>query len=171
MDKLRRIHPQAIPAALERANRYRILNEPREAESICRDVLEVDPRNKGALTMLLLSLTDQFGTDFRETLAQAETLVPMLETEYERAYYAGVVAERAGKALLHTGHPVEGCLDRIRDAMRHFDTAQEMAESGNDEALLRWNACVRLVRRHDPTGSGSRSHAFDPESFDDEVPR
>ena len=38
-----------MPAALEKALRYRLLNEPVEAESICRDVLEVDPDNQAAL--------------------------------------------------------------------------------------------------------------------------
>ena len=49
MAELKRILPSAAPVALEKALRYRLLNEPMQAESICRDVLEVDPSNKEAL--------------------------------------------------------------------------------------------------------------------------
>ena len=62
MFTLKPIDPAAVPAALQQAERYRLLNEPEEAESICLDVLAVEPDNQQALVMLLLSLTDQFVT-------------------------------------------------------------------------------------------------------------
>jgi len=49
MAELKRLHKDAIPAALEKAERYRLLNEPGEAESICLDILAVDPDNQRAL--------------------------------------------------------------------------------------------------------------------------
>ena len=53
----------AIPSAIAKAERYRLLNEPGEAESICLDVLQIDPHNEDARIMLLLALTDQFPLD------------------------------------------------------------------------------------------------------------
>ena len=63
MFKLKPLSKEAVPAALEKANCYRFLNEPVEAESICLDILEVEPENQQAIITLLLSLTDQFGHD------------------------------------------------------------------------------------------------------------
>src|SRR5262245_5730837 len=51
------ISRDAIPAALAKAERYRLLNEPLEAESICLDVLQIDGANQDAIVMLLLALT------------------------------------------------------------------------------------------------------------------
>ena len=50
-----------LPAALQKAERYRLINDPTSAESICLDVLTVDPENRQALMTLLLAITDQFG--------------------------------------------------------------------------------------------------------------
>ena len=44
MFELKRLSADAIPAALEKALRYRLLNDPAEAESICHDVLRIVPR-------------------------------------------------------------------------------------------------------------------------------
>ena len=60
MFELKTLSKSAVPAALAQAERYRLLNEPAEAESICLDVLRVEPDNQDALVTLVLSLTDQF---------------------------------------------------------------------------------------------------------------
>jgi hypothetical protein len=83
---LKPISREGVPAALRKAERYRLINDPSSAESICRDVLTVDPGNQQALVTLLLAITDQFA-----------------------------------------GAPTEG----------------------NDESILRWNTCVRLLARHE----------------------
>ena len=57
MSELKKLSKEAIPAALEKAERYRLLNEPGEAESICLDILAIDPENQRAIIMLLLALT------------------------------------------------------------------------------------------------------------------
>src|SRR5688572_23354783 len=89
-----------IARAVERAERYRLLNEPVEAESICLDVLSADPENQRALVMLLLALTDQLDEDAADAVARAREILPRLREEYERAYYAGIIAERRAKAQL-----------------------------------------------------------------------
>lgn len=46
--ELKPLSKKAIPRAIEKADRYRLLNEPSDAESICLDVLAVDPENQRA---------------------------------------------------------------------------------------------------------------------------
>jgi hypothetical protein len=104
--ELKAISPEAVARALAKAERYRLLNEPGEAESICRDVLEVEPDNQEALTTLVLALTEQFHED-TSTVVEAHAAVGRLRDDYERTYYAGIVAERRAKARLRHGMP--GC--------------------------------------------------------------
>src|SRR5580658_10879717 len=98
MFELKHISPEAIPVALEKAERYRLLNEPWQAESICRDILRIDPEHDLALVMLLLALTDQFGKGV--TAAQAREVLGRLKGGYERAYYSGIICERWAESLL-----------------------------------------------------------------------
>ena len=135
----------AIPAALERAERYRLLNEPTQAESICLDILEADPANQQALILLLLSLTDQFGDS--HAVERASVLLVRLSDEYHRAYYQGIVYERRARAQLHRSAPGGGttAYHLLRDAMQCYEKAETIRPADNDEALLRWNACARTI--------------------------
>jgi hypothetical protein len=147
MFKLKPLSKEAIPAALEKANCYRYLNEPVEAESICLDILEVEPDNQQAITTLLLSLTDQFGHDLGKSFTKARELFPRLEDEYSRIYYRGIICERRARAHLDRGGPGSGHLayDWLRQAMDAFETAIDKRLAGNDDAVLRWNACARII--------------------------
>ena len=147
MTDLKPISRDAIPHALEKVERYRLLNEPAEAESICRDVLRADPGNHRALVMLLLTLTDQFGRG-RAGVNDAREIVARLAGEYERAYYEGIVCERQGKALLRGGAAgsESGTYGWLREAMRAYERAEAIRPAGNDDAILRWNACARILR-------------------------
>ena len=145
--KLRSIAKSAIPRALQRADRYRLLNEPRCAESICLDVLVIDPENRVALRTLLLSLTDQFtsGGAARQ-MEHAKQILPKLDA-YEQKYYAGIISERFARYQLHLGHPGanSAAYAYLREAMQLYDEANELAADGNDEAVLRYNTCVRTI--------------------------
>jgi hypothetical protein len=145
----KRLTREGIPRALERAERYRFLNEPVEAESICLDVLAADPQNEQALVTLLLALTDQFDEGSAEALHQARELLPRLRSEYERAYYAGLISERRAKAQLRHGGPGAGfaAYDSFQDAMSWYAKAERLRPPGNDDALLRWNTCARILQR------------------------
>jgi hypothetical protein len=147
--ELKAVSPEAVARALAKAERYRLLNEPGEAESICRDVLQVEPDNQEALTTLTLALTEQFHDD-ASTVVEAFTTVGQLRDEYERAYYTGIVAERRAKARLRHGMP--GCgpqaYEWLRDAMTWYEKAEAIRSVGNDDARLRWNACARLIMRN-----------------------
>src|SRR3954468_5939657 len=146
MRELKQLHKDAIPAALEKAERYRLLNEPGEAESICLDALAVDPQNQQAIAVLLLAITAQFDDD-PATVAHAWDTVAQLEDEYERAYYTGIVHERRAKALLRHRTPRGGpvAYQWLREAMTWYERAESCRPPANDDALLRWNACARLI--------------------------
>src|SRR5262245_10385542 len=150
MFELKPLHKEAIPAALEKAVRYRLLNEPGEAESICHDVLQIDPENQQALVVLLLAMTDRFGKGYAVGVTQARDILPRLHDPYERAYYAGIIAERKAKAVLQQGAPSSGyaAYDCLRDAMSSYEQAEALRPPGNDDALLRWNACARIIMQN-----------------------
>ena len=141
---------EGIPAALEKAHRYRLLNEPEQAESICEDVLAVDPENQEALATLILSLTDRFGGPRPVSPRHARTYLPRLHSEYDREYYAGIIDEREGIAWLRSEKPHGGsaAYDCLRQAMSRFERAEAIRPHGNDDALLRWNSCARMIQDH-----------------------
>ncbi len=146
--ELKTLSPEAVDRALARAERYRLLNEPGQAVSICLDALEVQPENQTALTTLLLALTDQFDSD-SSSVSDAWDTVSRLRDPYERAYYSGIVFERRAIARLRQGRP--GCGPQayqwLREAMAWYEKAEAQRPAGNDDALLRWNACARLIMR------------------------
>jgi hypothetical protein len=147
---LKPLSREAIPAALERATRYRLLNEPAEAESICLDVLRAEPDNQQALVVLLLALTDRFNKGYGVSDTQTQELLLRLQGGYDRAYYAGIICERKAKAQLHQGSPGSGftAYELFRNAMDWFEKAEAIRPAGNDEALLRWNTCARIIMRN-----------------------
>jgi hypothetical protein len=150
MFPLKSIAEEAVPGALAKAERYRLLNEPELAESICHDVLAVEPDNQEALVMLLLALTDQFRGGQGNLLSQAQALLPRLRHDYERHYYAGIIWERHGLARLTHGGPGSGtaAYPCLRRAMECYEQAEAVRPPGNDDAILRWNTCVRVCQRH-----------------------
>lgn len=146
---LKKISPDGIPHALERAERYRLLNEPAQAESIYRDVLAVDADNQAALRQLILSLTDQFGVSGTGNAArEARDHIVQLDDEYDRAYYTGIVYERETRAYLERKNVVRSAAyDGFRHAMEWYERAESLRPPGNVDSLLRWNACVRAIER------------------------
>ena len=143
MFELKPIHREAIPNALKKAELYRLLNEPAQAESICCDVLQVDAHNQQAMITLLLALTDQF--DQGVAINRPQELLPHLHGEYERAYYAGLIYERKARAQLSQGLPGARftAYELLREAMFWYERAEAIRPPDNDDATLRWNACVR----------------------------
>jgi tetratricopeptide (TPR) repeat protein len=147
MFELKMLSAEAIPAALEKALRYRLLNDPAEAESICHDVLRIDPDNQEALVILLLALTDRFGKGYAVGVTEAQQVLSSLHDPYERAYYAGIICERRAKAQLSQGHPGSGhdAYELLREAMAFYEKAETLRPAKNDDALLHWNTCARLI--------------------------
>src|SRR5215813_12063900 len=149
MFELKAISAGSFPGALAKAERYRLLNEPTEAESICRDILDADPSNQAALTSLILALTDQIPED-SGAFGRALTAVRQLEPAYDRAYYAGIAWERRARAAYRSGSP--GARRYVHDwivqALRQFEEAERLRVPDNDDAILRWNTCVRFLAGH-----------------------
>jgi hypothetical protein len=149
MFQLKLISRDSIPLAIEKAERYRLLDEPGLAESICLDILEADPQNAKAIVILLLSITDQFGTTSSGDVNRARQLLPKLQNEYEKNYYAGIIAEREGMAILNRRtHGQFAAYEWLTEAMEFFEKAETIRPQGNDEAIMRWNTCARLIMRH-----------------------
>ena len=148
--ELKSLSHDAIPAALEKAHRYRLLNEPEQAESICEDVLRLDPENQEAVASLILALTDRFGGPRPVPPRRVRELLPRLTGGYERAYYAGIIAEREGIAWVRSGQPRSGEAAYVcfREAMALFERAEELRPPANDDAILRWNSCARMIMNH-----------------------
>ncbi len=143
------LSPEAVPAALEKARHYRLLNEPGAAESICLDVLNVEPDNQDALATLVLAMSDRFARDFVIGDNRIQDYLSKITGEYERAYYTGITYERRAKAVLEKGglNAYELC----RQAMDWFEKAESMRPAGNDDAILRWNQCARIINANQLT--------------------
>ncbi len=146
MFELKPLSHEAIPAALEKANRYRLLNEPGAAESIYLDILAVEPNNQDALKNIVLAMSDRFGKDYSIGDTHVNEYLGRLSDNYERAYYAGIVFERRAKATLNKSGV--GAYELFRQAMDCFEKAGELRPSGNDDAILRWNGCARVINRN-----------------------
>ncbi len=149
MLQLKKISAESIPEALEKAERYRLLNEPRLAESICLDILDADPKNNKAVVIMLLAITDEFSLPSPADVNEAKRLLPRLPDEYDRNYYGGIICERKGKSLLGKNIPDGSFIayEWISDAMDYYEKAEAVRPAGNDDAILRWNTCVRLIIR------------------------
>ncbi len=149
MFELKPLSPDSIEPALKKAHRYRLLNEALEAESICRDVLLIDPGNREAQITLLLALTDQFERKL-DKFEQARTLLEELDDGYERVYYDGVICERRAKTALEGGGPGSGVVAYgwFREAMERYEAALQLRSPGNDDPTLRWNTCARIINRN-----------------------
>ncbi len=146
--ELKSISEQSIPHTLEKVERYRLLNEPALAESICLDVLAVVPDHQQALISLLLARTDQFHSNAQPK--GALEVLAGIKGNYEQEYYAGVIWERLGNARVR--HPDLGArtsaYHALRDAMIHYEKAMDFAPAGNDDAILRWNTCARMIMQN-----------------------
>ena len=149
MPDLKRISKEAIPRAVQKAERYRLLNQSWATESICLDILEVDPTNQPVLVMLLLAITDQFGAESRELARRAREVLGRITDPYQKAYYAGIIDERLGHAQLAQGvmHAEAMAYESLKDAMDSFVKAEQLRQPGNDDAILRWNTCLRTIQR------------------------
>src|SRR5438270_12664319 len=92
--ELKTLSPEAVPRALAKAERYRLLNEPGEAESICLDALEADPEHQEALVTLILALTDQCADEATAAVGEGWRVLEGIRDEHDRRYYSGIIWER-----------------------------------------------------------------------------
>ena len=145
--RLKPISKEAIPRAIQKAERYRLINQSWAAESICRDILEIDPDNQQVMVMLVLALTDQLASGHATVMKAVRETLPRITDSYQRAYYTGIASERSGQAHIVRGGMGSGHLayDALKDAMSWYEKAEAIRPAGNDDAILRWNTCARLI--------------------------
>jgi tetratricopeptide (TPR) repeat protein len=144
--KVKRISTAGIAVAISKAELYRSLNEPEEAVSICRDILTIEPQHQPALRLLGLALTDQFTGRESDRYRETEEIFRQLKDSYERLYYTGILHERRAKAQLNAGQLPRSLVALFDHALDHFAEAEKIRPAGNDDAILRWNSCVRLLQ-------------------------
>jgi len=148
---LKTISRASVPAALEKAERYRLLNDPEQAESICRDILAVEPEHQPALRVMILALTDQFADghgDGHGGVHEAVRQIAKLADQYERAYFTGITHEREARAALSRNMVSHAtAYAGFRQAMDWYEKAEALRPAGNDDAILRWNSCARTIAR------------------------
>ncbi len=145
--KLKTISWSGISEALNKAHLYRCLREPEEAESICHDILAIAPEDQVALRTLGLAITDQFAGQGSDRYAEVVSIFQRLSAPYEREYYMGLLHERRAKAQMRAGALPQSLVNMFQDAMRCFERAEKIHPPNNDDAVLRWNRCVRLLEK------------------------
>jgi DNA-directed RNA polymerase subunit F len=160
--EFKQLHKEAIPAAIEKAKQYRLLNEPSAAQSICLDILEVDPDNQEALVIIILAMTDRLTRDYSVGDSQIDTYLDKVSDEFQKAYYTGIVYERRAKAILKKGASGSEAtvFELFRQAMEWFEKAESLSSEQDDNAILRYNHCLRLINANG-LAPQERSHDFD----------
>lgn len=146
MFELKPLSHEAVDSALEKAKHYRLLNEPGAAESICLDILAVEPDNQEALVDIVLAMSDRFAKDYAVGDARIQDFLSRITDEYERTYYTGIVYERRAKAVLDRNGL--NAYELFVQAMGFFDNAEAIRPADNDDAILRWNGCARIITRN-----------------------
>ena len=96
----------------------------------------------------------------RTAAARADEFLSRLNDEYDRLYYSGLIRERRAKAALQRDrYAAPHAAEWLREAMHFFERAEAVRPSHNDDAVLRWNACGRLLQ-----------HLPEPQPRDQEEP-
>jgi tetratricopeptide (TPR) repeat protein len=158
---LKTISKSGISQALAKVEHYRYLNQAEEAESICRDILMVDPENQRALRLLGLAITDQFTGNVSDRHHEAEECFAKLVSPYERSYYHGILHERRAKAEMRAGLMPHSLMASFEHALHFYEEAEHIRPQGNDDALLRWNRCVRLMQSLSPPFARQMERPFE----------
>lgn len=153
MFELKQLHQDTINRAIEKAEHYRLLNEPASAESICLDVLAADPENQRALVIMLLAMTDRFGKGYTISNNKVQEIIPRLHNKYDQAYYSGLICERRARAILNNREMgmEHNAFEWLSDAMEWYEKAESIRPAENDDAILRWNTCARIIMQNNLT--------------------
>ncbi|MBD3633802.1 MAG: hypothetical protein HUJ23_02720 [Methylophaga sp.] len=142
------IHPDSIELALDKARQYRSLHEPEIAESICLDILHIEPENQKALVLYILALSDQLHHAGKKTQVQAiEQAIQKLQSRYQQHYYTGLLHERRARFMLTQSMARVFAYDYFIEALQFYQKAEKIRPEHNDESILRWNSCIRTIEK------------------------
>lgn len=144
---LKRLDDRNLTAAITLAKHYRDLNQPEEAESICRDVLTVSPKNEDAWRTLGLALTDRFPSAWMTLFDEACAVFANLSVPYERVYYTAITWERYAKAQLESGR-AHNAIHAFEEALERFEEAAKLGAADDPAPILHYNRCVRALTTH-----------------------
>jgi hypothetical protein len=142
--ELKPLGARNLSAAVTLAKHYRDLNQPEEAESICRDILAVAPADEAALRTLGLALTDQFPSAWLTHFDEACAVFAKLASEYERLYYTAIAWERYAKAQLVAGR-AHNAIHAFEEAIQRFEAADAIGSPDDPAPILHYNRCVRAL--------------------------
>lgn len=166
--QLKKISPEYITKALDKAEKYRMLNHPKTSESICRDVLEIDPHHQDAIVQLIISITGQFSNPGKypgTKLKNAQEWVSKLDNEYLRLYLSGLILERWAKAKVRD-LPGTDIYEYLHEATEFYEKAEKIRPADDESVILHYNFCVRFIDRHPhikpprETADASRAHSY-----------
>ena len=151
---LKSLTPAAIEGALKLAADSRQGGQPQTCESVCHDVLQVESTNQEALRLLLLSHADRFNEDSSQHEMAARDAQSRLTSEYDRAFYDGYILHRLAQSAIASGSPLAARVvyELLSGAMASYEDAERVRPKGNDDAILLWNACQRLLQSTPHTG-------------------
>jgi tetratricopeptide (TPR) repeat protein len=145
--ELKPLAEKNLDAAVALAKHYRDLNQPDDAESICRDVLAVSPEDVDARRTLGLALTDRFPTAWMTLFDEACAAFARLPSEFERVYYTAIAWERYAKAQLEAGRE-HNAIHAFEEALGRFEQAERLAPKDDPAPVLHYNRCVRALTTH-----------------------
>ena len=159
---LKSLSPKAIPGALGLASDSRQGGQSQTCESICLDVLQAEPGNQEALRLLVLSHADRFDAESTEHEMAARDAQSRLTGEYDRAFYDAYILHRSAQVAIASGSPSSARVvyALLARAMASYEDAERSRPEGNDDAILLWNACQRLMQAT-PHASLRETQAFE----------
>ncbi len=142
--ELKQLRERSLTAAVDLAKHYRALNQPEDAESICRDILDVAPQDEEAWRTLGLALTDQFPVAWMTLFDEACAAFAKLSSDFERMYYTAIAWERYAKAQLVAGR-ARNAIHAFEEALARFEQADELGPPDDPASILHYNRCVRAL--------------------------
>ena len=81
---------------------------------------------------------------------RAQEVLATVASEYDRLYYGGILHERRARAQFASGGMRAGdaVYGWLTEAMALYEQAAELSPTDNDDAVLRWNSCARMIESH-----------------------
>ena len=143
-----KIDKDSIEDVLERAKQYRSLLQPDMAISICLDIFAVDEKNQEALIIYILALTDQLSQSESKVHHKKITdSIQKLDSKFLQHYYSGIFLERQARSLLKHSMSRSFAYDAFIEAISEFEIAEKMAPPHCADPVLRYNSCVRTIKK------------------------
>lgn len=146
--KYRLIHKDSIDIVLDKARQYRSLLEPDLAISICLDIFAVDAQHQEALVIYILALSDTLshgGTGTHKPDKKILNAIKQLKSKYQQDYYQGIFYERKARSLMRHAMSRSFAYNLLFQAIECYQKAEKLSPKGNDDTILRHNACLRTI--------------------------